>query len=61
MFADLGFQRIAAIQPELHLADPDRNLAAILEWARRADAESVTVAAFPELCVTGYTCEDLFQ
>lgn len=61
MFADLGFQRVAAVQPELYLADPDRNAQSILEWARRADAESVTVAVFPELCLTGYTCEDLFH
>jgi len=61
MFAELGFQRVAAVQPELHLADPDRNAAAVLDWARRADAESVTVAVFPELCLTGYTCEDLFH
>jgi len=61
MFADLGFRRVAAVMPELHLADADRNAATILDWVRRADAESVSVAVFPELCLTGYSCEDLFH
>lgn len=61
MFAELGFQRIAAIQPAVHLAEPERNGEEILGWAARADADCVSLAVFPELSVTGYTCEDLFH
>ncbi|MCI0340769.1 MAG: NAD(+) synthase [Planctomycetales bacterium] len=56
-----GFHRIAAIAPRVHVADPERNADEILAWARRAAEKDASVALFPELSVTGYTCEDLFQ
>lgn len=60
-FGDFGFVRVAAIQTPMRLADPAANGAAILEAARRAAAKGAAVALFPELALSGYTCEDLFQ
>jgi NAD+ synthase (glutamine-hydrolysing) len=61
MFSHLGFQRVAAVQPELDLGNPEKNVEFIAKWAERAEASDVAVAVFPELSLTGYTCEDLFQ
>jgi len=55
-----GFVRVAAATPELHLADPDANLAEICCLARRAAEQSCSLVVFPELCLTGYSCGDLF-
>jgi NAD+ synthase (glutamine-hydrolysing) len=60
-FADFGFVRVAAIQTPVRIADPAANTAAILEAARRAAGKGAAVALFPELSLSGYTCEDLFQ
>jgi len=59
-FADLGFVRVAAVVPPVRLADPAANAAAIAEGARRASERGAAVAVFPELAVSGYSCEDLF-
>jgi NAD+ synthase (glutamine-hydrolysing) len=56
-----GFHRIAACVPALKLADPASNAEAILELARKADAEGAAIALFPELALCGYTCADLFH
>ncbi len=57
-YADYGYIRIAALAPVVAIADPLANADAIIK------AISVTPEAslllFPELCVSGYTCEDLF-
>ncbi|CAA9399662.1 MAG: NAD synthetase / Glutamine amidotransferase chain of NAD synthetase [uncultured Nocardioides sp.] len=55
-----GYARIAACTLPLHLADPAANAAAILEQARLCHEDSVAVAVFPELGLTGYSAEDLF-
>src|SRR5436190_1931545 len=60
-FSELGFVRVAAIQTPLRIADPNANTDAILDAARRAAAKGAAVALFPELSLSGYTCEDLFQ
>ncbi len=60
-FSELGFVRVAALQPPLHLADPAKNARTILDWAGRAAAAQAAVALFPELAVSGYSCEDLFH
>ncbi len=56
---DHGFVRVAASTFPLRLVDPHRNVAAILEQARTLDADGVRVAVFPEMCVVGYSLEDL--
>lgn len=55
-----GFFRVAAVTPPLRLADPPSNAAGIVEGARRAADRGADVILFPELCLTGYTCADLF-
>lgn len=54
-----GFARIAACSGRSHAADPARNADALLDLARRCDAQGVAVAVFPELCLSGYAIDDL--
>ncbi|MDN3497190.1 NAD(+) synthase [Planococcus sp. APC 4015] len=54
-----GFARVAACTVPVVIADPAANLAAVLESAQVCSDESVAVAVFPELCLTGYSLEDL--
>ncbi len=60
-FAELGFHRVAAVRPEVFVGDPEKNAESILVWMRRAAEREAGLALFPELAVTGYTCEDLFH
>ena len=55
-----GFARVAAVVPRVHVADPERNVAEILSHSSALRAGAVQLAVFPELCITGYTCGDLF-
>ena len=55
-----GYYRVAAASPRLRVADPDGNAVRILELVRAAEAERAAAVVFPELCITGYTCADLF-
>jgi len=54
-----GFLRIAAVSPVVHVGDPAANAEEIL--ARLGEHSDADVVLFPELCLTGYTCEDLFR
>ena len=56
-----GFLRVAAATPKIRVADVSSNAAAILERVYAAAREGVRVLALPELCLTGYTCADLFH
>ena len=55
-----GFIRIGAATPAVHVADCAANAQEICRIAREASAAGVNILCFPELCVTGYTCGDLF-
>ena len=55
-----GFIKVAAASPKLRVADCRYNLGEILKVVRRAAAEGVRLLVLPELCLTGYTCGDLF-
>lgn len=55
-----GFVKAAAISPELRLADCAWNAGRIIEALSAASREGVQLACLPELCLTGYTCGDLF-
>ena len=55
-----GFIKTAAATPEIITADCLNNARAVTELMRQAAEKGVKVLAFPELCVTGYTCQDLF-
>ena len=54
-----GFARVAACTGRIAVGDPAANAEAVLRNARACDAEGVAVAVFPELCLTGYSIEDL--
>ena len=58
-YAEFGFLKVAAVAPQVAIADPAANANAILAAYRDAPADAAIVL-FPELAVTGYTCEDLF-
>ena len=55
-----GFVRMAAITPEIRVADVDYNCRKICAYMDEAADENIKIAVFPELCITGYTCQDLF-
>ena len=56
-----GFARVAACTTRCALADPATSAAAILDMAQNCHDQAVAVAVFPELGLTGYAIEDLFQ
>ncbi|HEX2208719.1 MAG TPA: nitrilase-related carbon-nitrogen hydrolase, partial [Longimicrobium sp.] len=56
-----GFIRAAVCIPAVRVADPAFNLEHTLRLARQASDAHAAVALFPELGVSAYTCEDLFQ
>ena len=55
-----GFLRVAAASPRVWLANPAKNAAEIIRMAGEAAGRGTSVLVFPELCVTGYSCADLF-
>ena len=55
-----GFVKVAAVTPDIRVADPLYNRESVLEKIKAAAAEGATVIVCPELCLTGYTCNDLF-
>jgi NAD+ synthase (glutamine-hydrolysing) len=55
-----GFARIAACTLPIALADPATNAETVLTEARECHDEGVAVALFSELCLTGYSVDDLF-
>ena len=55
-----GFIKVAAATPPLRVADCAYNAAEIVRQAREAAETGAQLIAFPELCLTGYTCGDLF-
>ena len=56
-----GFIRLCAATPPCRVANPRANAAAILAQYREAAQNGAALAVFPELCLTGYTCGDLFH
>ncbi len=55
-----GFVKVAAGTPEIRVADCAYNARQCITLVREAAALGVKVLALPELCLTGYTCGDLF-
>lgn len=56
-----GFVKVAAVTPRIRVADPEYNAESICAALGEAYEEKARVIAFPELCITGYTCGDLFM
>ncbi|MCR9279897.1 MAG: NAD(+) synthase [Pseudomonadaceae bacterium] len=57
---DFGLLRVAAIAPEVHLADPAANAVLAKDAIARLGDKGVSLVLFPELSLTGYSAEDLF-
>lgn len=55
-----GFLRVAAATPKIRVTDCKGNGAKIIEQIKEACINNASVIAFPELCISGYTCGDLF-
>ena len=55
-----GFIKVAAGTPDVQVADCEFNAAEIIKMVREMEAEGAKVMVFPELCITAYTCGDLF-
>ena len=56
-----GYVKVSARTPEVRVADVRHNVASCLREIRAAvGEEGAKLVVLPELCVTGYTCEDLF-
>ncbi|MFA6593098.1 MAG: NAD(+) synthase [Bacteroidales bacterium] len=58
--SDFGFFRVAAVVPTVKVADVKENTLEICRLLAQAEEKKVSLAVFPELSVTGYTCADLF-
>lgn len=56
-----GFYRFASVSPILKVADTDFNTEEIIRCGKDAVQNGATFVVFPELCITGYTCSDLFH
>ena len=55
-----GFIKVAAGTPKIRVADCRYNAEQIFTMMREADKQGVKALCLPELCLTGYTCGDLF-
>lgn len=55
-----GFIKVAAAVPVVRVADPEYNVQQIENLIVQAEGKGVEIIVFPELCLTGYTCQDLF-
>lgn len=56
-----GFIKVAAVTPKIKVADPKYNGQVICENLQEIYNRGAKLIVFPELCVTGYTCGDLFS
>ena len=55
-----GFVKVAAVTPVIKLGDCIYNADEIIRLIKEAEERRIRVVCFPELCLTGYTCGDLF-
>ena len=56
----LDFIRIACAVPAVRVGDTAKNAEDICAYIGKADAQQADIVLFPELALTGYTCQDLF-
>ncbi|MDD2957689.1 MAG: NAD(+) synthase [Lachnospiraceae bacterium] len=55
-----GFVKVAAVTPKIKVADCIYNTEVIEKYLEEAYENGAKIIVFPELCITGYTCQDLF-
>ena len=55
-----GFIKVAAVTPKIVVADPSYNADLICDCIAEASVAGAKIIVLPELCITGYTCGDLF-
>ena len=55
-----GYIKAAAVTPDLKVADTKFNTERICEKIKECGAQGAKIVVFPELCITGYSCGDLF-
>jgi NAD+ synthase (glutamine-hydrolysing) len=55
-----GFTRVSVVSPLVHLANPEENARETIQWIHKVHDEGAQLAVFPELGLTGYSCQDLF-
>ncbi len=55
-----GFVKVAAATPHVKVADCEHNASEIIRLTREISGQGAKVIVFPELCITAYTCGDLF-
>lgn len=58
---NFGFVKCAAVSPKLKVANTEYNVKEILKYIDIAYEMDTKILVFPELCITGYTCGDLFN
>ena len=58
---NFGFIKVAAAIPAVQVANCTANIVAIEQLIKQASVKGVQLIGFPELCITGYTCADLFH
>ena len=56
-----GFLKVAAAVPTVRVADCEYNCNQIEQLILQAESQGVEIVVFPELSITGYTCQDLFR
>ena len=56
-----GFITVASAIPSVRVADTVFNVQQIETQIAQAEGKGVEIIVFPELCITGYTCQDLFR
>ncbi|MFR3325987.1 MAG: nitrilase-related carbon-nitrogen hydrolase [Oscillospiraceae bacterium] len=56
----LDFIRIACAVPAVRVGDTAKNAEDICAYIEKADAQQADIVLFPELALTGYSCQDLF-
>lgn len=55
-----GFVKVAAVTPKVTVANPIENAQKINEGMKKAAMDGAKIIVFPELCITAYSCGDLF-
>lgn len=55
-----GFIKVAAVTPKIRVADTKYNAQAVCSELEKAYGQGAKIIVFPELCLTAYTCGDLF-